>query len=187
MQQKRTKLLFVLAMFMAAFVMFAPHTQAATKAPLMVPEGKFYLLSYHVEDDKDALWTAVQDGVRAGRQVMIEHTVKIKPAGWLQSTAAKTTWRKFVIYNLFENAYSYGANEQVARRTTRPELVKAYAFGVEDQPFVARHKLVPGKAYTITIHLEVTEKSEEESWLRFLPLQNLFKQRLTRSFTYVAQ
>ena len=176
------------ALMLAVFgVLSAAPAHAAVNTPLMVPEGKFYLISYQVEDPENTLWTAIQDGARAGRQVMVAHTIKIKPTGWLQGTVAQTTVRKFMVYNLFENAYSYGANEQVSRRTTRPEIAKAYTLGVEDTPLVARHKLVQGKTYTITMTLEVTEKSEEESWLRFLPLQNLFKQRLTRSFTYVAQ
>ncbi len=186
MRQMLTKMMICLALVLGV-IMVVPPVSAALKAHLMVPVAKHNLLSYEVEDANDKLWTAIQDGVRAGRQVMVAHTIKIKPAGWLHRSIETKTVRKFMIYNLFENAYSYGANEQVARRTTRPELVKAYAFGLEDQPFVARHKLVPGKTYTITVTIEVTEKSEEESWLRYLPLQNLFKQRLTRSFTYVAQ
>jgi len=160
---------------------------AATKPPLLVPEGKVYVLSYQLEDTDNAFWGAVNDGARAGRKVMVSHVAQIKGKGFLfPQTLGKNTWRKFVTYNLFENAYSFGAHEATARRTTRPELVQAYVLGMVDEPFIERHKLQQGQTYTITIALEVTEQTEEESWLRFLPFTDLFKQKLTRSFTYVA-
>ena len=178
----------MLAAFVAVALLWGGAVHAVEKAPLMVPDGKAFLLSYQLDDKNDAVWSTIHDGVRAGRQVMVTHTVKLKKKGWalVHPTIVKKTWSKFIVYNLFENAYSYGANEKAVRRTTRPELVQAYVMSILDQPFVMRHKLESGEAYTITVQLEVTEKSEEESWFRYLPFQNIFKQTLTRSFTYVA-
>lgn len=175
------------AAFLAVCMAWGGGAQAATKPPLLVPEGKQYLLSYQLADTDDAFWGAVNDGARAGRKVLISHVVHIKSKGFLfHKTLGKKTWRKFVTYNLFENAYSFGANEATNRRTTRPELVQDYVMGIVDEPFIARHTLEPNETYDITITLEVSEKSEEESWLRFLPFTDIFKQKLTRSFAYVA-
>lgn len=154
---------------------------------LLVPEGQTYLLSYHLDDEENKLWDAVQDGARAGREMMVTHTVKIKKEGtFFWRTLRKKVWKKFVVYNLFENVYSYGPNLQMSERTSRPDVMQQYIMEVVDASFIARHKLESGRMYKISIKVEVSERSDETGWQRFIPFKNLFKKNLVKSFEYVA-
>ena len=177
------------SMLLATVMVLASVNAQAEDAPLLIPEGKAYLISYSLDDPKGNFWTTVHDSVRAGRQIVVTHHVRMKPKGisLLHRTTAAKDWRKNVVYSLFENAYTYGTDQVTSRRTTREELVKNYILSVDDMPFVPRHKVKAGQVYTITVTLEANEKGDDASWLNYLPLHNLFKTKLTRSFTYVAK
>ncbi len=181
---------FCQTLFIFVVLLVAANTplSAQDAPPLLIPSDENLFISYQLEDKDDVFWAAVRDAARSGRKVMVIHNVKMKKANnIIGGKVQKKVWHKFVTYNLFEDSYGYGENIDELRRTTRKELVKAFVLGIDNKQFIAKGKIKTGKEYKIKIHLEVTEKREEDSWVSYLPFQNLFKQKLLKSFIHVAR
>ena len=179
------------------FVMFgfgASFTDAENNMKLfkIISVADDYFLSYKLQDNDNEFWSAVEDILKSGQSVKINHSITIEDTStWAKELESSST-NYAISYNLLENTYKYSNGGVVTHVTKSKKQVRDYILTIKNLPFVKKNKLQTGEEYNVAVKVSVEEDREENrSWSNrwfknFLPT-NILKPTLKAEELYIAR
>ena len=149
-------------------------------------KGEELAVTYLLSDSNNAYFEAIQDQLKSGKRLHIDHEVNLYTLGAWNKHLAKKERAYFVDYDLLSNEYRFDEGDGNIYRTSDEDMLRAFLFTVKNLPLIHRNRLTTGDEYVVKFHSSFKEDTSKMEWYKRLNLA-LLRKTVDDEVIYIAR